>query len=194
MARSGQIRNTASRDDQQAPPGEMGAVPRQEVMPSGDYQQFNQSGIRVEYPSNWQVMGLQQGGDITIAPQAGAVQGAIAYGVIISGFNPRNSSSPNDAMNELVGSLQQSNPNLRPVGSAQSIRVNNVPGRSLDLLGTSPIQSASGQPLQERDWLVALPSGKRGGLVYLIFVSPDRDSQRLRPTFEYMLKSFQLQQ
>ena len=46
--------------------------------------------------------------------------------------------------------------------------------------------------LTERDWLVTLPR-PQGGLVYLVFVSPERDFNQLHPTYQKMLDSLQLQ-
>jgi hypothetical protein len=66
-----------------------------------------------------------------------------------------------------------------------------VEGRSVDLLGNSPLQD-NGRPVRERDWLVALPR-QDGSLFYVVFVAPDRDFSSLRPTFEQMLRSLQLQ-
>ena len=62
----------------------------------------------------------------------------------------------------------------------------------MDLIGTSPIEQG-GQALPEHDWLVAVPAPD-GSLLYLIFISPDRDFGRLRPTFEKMLNTLQLGQ
>jgi hypothetical protein len=71
------------------------------------------------------------------------------------------------------------------------VRVNGVEGRSVDLLGNSPLTD-NGKPARERDWLVALPR-QDGSLFYLVFVAPDRDFSSLRPTFERMLKSLHVQ-
>jgi hypothetical protein len=78
-------------------------------------------------------------------------------------------------------------------GNPQNIRVNGVSGRSVDLLGTSPLRAQNGQPVRERDWLVTLPASD-GSVVYMVFVSPEPDFSRLRPTFEHMLKTFRFSQ
>jgi hypothetical protein len=69
--------------------------------------------------------------------------------------------------------------------------MNGLAGKSVDLIGASPVQDSSGHAVQERDWLVTTmrPSG---GLLYLVFIAPDKDFESLRPTFEQMLKSLQL--
>ena len=59
---------------------------------------------------------------------------------------------------------------------------------AVDLTGKSPITDKNGQQLRERDWLVTLPR-EDGSVMYLLFISPDRDFSRLRPTFEHMLRT-----
>jgi len=71
-------------------------------------------------------------------------------------------------------------------GNPQPIRVNGIDARSLDLIGTSPLQ-ANGRPIRERDWLVIMQN-PRGGLLYLVFVAPEQEFDRLRPTYEGMLR------
>jgi hypothetical protein len=75
-------------------------------------------------------------------------------------------------------------------GNAKDIHVNGVQGRSVDLTGASPVQQ-NGQPLNERDWLVTLPRGE-GGLLYLVFIAPDKTFSQFRPTYQRMLQSLQL--
>jgi hypothetical protein len=73
----------------------------------------------------------------------------------------------------------------------QNIQVNELQGRSVNLSGASPIQR-NGQPLRERDWLVTV-ARPQGGLLYLVFIAPDRDFGQLRSTYERMLNSLQVQ-
>jgi hypothetical protein len=49
----------------------------------------------------------------------------------------------------------------------------------------------NGKPIPERDWLVTLPRAQ-GGLLYLVFISPDRDYNQLHPTYQKMLESLQI--
>jgi hypothetical protein len=135
----------------------------------------------------------QQSGGVTIAPQAGVLHNGIAYGVVLGSFQPQNANNVSDATQQLIASLQQQNPGLRPAGTLQKIRVNGVEGRSVDLLGQSPLAGPDGQPLPEHDWLVTLPKGN-GAAISLVFVAPEKDFSRLRPTFEHMLRTFHLNQ
>jgi hypothetical protein len=168
--------------------GNVTNVSYQQVRPSGNFKQLQQSGLTISYPDNWQAFSASNGG-ITIAPAAGVSQQAIAYGVVIDAVQAQNATSLDQATQQLINSLQQSN-NLRVAGSPQPITVNGQQGRSVDLIGTSPVQQ-NGQALQEHDWLVTLPN-PQGGLVYLVFVAPEDDFSQLRPTFQKMLRSLQL--
>jgi len=91
----------------------------------------------------------------------------------------------------LIDSLRQANPGLKAIGQDEDIRVNNAPGRSIELTGPSPIQDSSGHALREHDWLVTVQRSD-GSLLYLVFIAPDQDFQALRPAFQKMVRSFQV--
>jgi beta-barrel assembly-enhancing protease len=162
-----------------------------DIRPSSAMRMFNHSEFQISYPENWQVFGGQNF-SVTIAPQRGVSQSAVAYGVMINDFQPED---PNDSLDQathdLLASLRQSNPDLKVIGHDENIRVNGMAGKSVDLLGTSPIEDQNGRRLQERDWLVTVRRDD-GSLLYLVFVAPDRDFSLLRPGFEQMLKSLRL--
>jgi beta-barrel assembly-enhancing protease len=162
------------------------------VSPSGNFKDFNSDVVQLKYPDNWQVISDQQGQGLTIAPQAGVSQeGGIAYGVVIGGVTPQGQNASLDqATKELLSSMEQ-NQGVRAVGSPENIRVNGVAGKSVDLTGNSPIADQNGQPAKERDWLVTVQRSD-GSLLYLVFVSPERDFSKLRPTYETMLKSLRV--
>ncbi|HEX6504451.1 MAG TPA: M48 family metalloprotease [Terriglobales bacterium] len=174
-----------------APPAAMPAtlanVSFQQVRPSDNFKQLQQNGFSIAYPDNW-TTGSGEGG-ITIAPAAGASQGAIAYGTVIATAQDQRASNLDQATRDLVQNLQQSN-QIQPSGDVSSISVNGMQGRSVELRGESPVQ-VNGKPAPERDWLVTLPA-PQGGILYLIFVAPESDFSRLRPTFEKMLNSVRL--
>jgi hypothetical protein len=109
---------------------------------------------------------------------------------MIGGSQDQNADTLDQATQDLIQSLQQSNQNLRISGSARTIQVNGVEGRSVDLTGTSPVQK-NGKPLSERDWLVTLPRPE-GGLLYLVFIAPQNSFNQFRPTYQRMLNSLQL--
>jgi len=167
------------------------AAQSQSSAPSGSMKAFSHNNYKISYPDNWQVYG-DQNSSVTIAPPSGVSESAIANGVMINVYQPEDShSSLDQATHELLASLRQSNSDLRAIGNDDDIRINGVSGKSLDLIGNSPIQDQQGHPIKERDWLVTFKRSD-GTLLYLVFVSPDKDFSSIRPTFEQMLKSVQL--
>ena len=177
-------RDRGSREDE----GEGGG--RNSGEPSGNFQTFNHSAYTIRYPDNWKVLGDAQSA-ATIAPSNGIANGAVAYGAIINNFQPEHASSIDDSTHQLIESLRQSNQALRTIGNDEDITVNNVHGKSVDMIGQSPLQDQSGQPERERDWLVALPD-QDGSVMYVVFIAPEKDFMSLRPTFEQMLRTMHL--
>jgi Zn-dependent protease with chaperone function len=168
-----------------------GAQSGSSVQPSGSLRSFSHRDFAISYPENWQVYG-DQNSAVTIAPASGVSQNAVAYGVMINTYQPEDANvSLDQATHDLLASLRQSNPDLREIGHDESIRVNGVAGKSVDLIGNSPLRDQSGHPSQERDWLVAFMR-QDGSLLYVVSIAPDKDFEGLRPTFEQMLKSLRL--
>ncbi|HEU5235080.1 MAG TPA: M48 family metallopeptidase [Terriglobales bacterium] len=165
------------------------SVTPQQVKPSSNLQPLQHNAFTISYPDNWQVFG-DPNSNVTIAPSAGVGQNAIAYGVVIGGSQDQNADSLDQATQDLIQNLQQSNQNLRVSGSARTLQVNGVDGRSVFLTGTSPVEK-NGKPLSERDWLVTLPR-PQGGLLYLIFIAPQNSFNQFRPTYQRMLNTLQL--
>ena len=163
--------------------GAIGSIPA----PSGTLQTLSNTAFEIGYPSNWKVYG-DSSSSMTIAPDGGVAQNAVAYGVIIDVFQPETNLSLDAATHQLIANLRQSNPGLRTVGNDEDIRVNGVAGRSQEMIGTSPIKQGD-QTVQERDWLVTTQCAD-GSVIYLVFIAPEKDFPKLRPTFEQMLRSF----
>jgi hypothetical protein len=176
----------AAQEQQQAQ-SVKGRLPAAEY-PSRTTQTFNHDLFQISYPQNWQVFG-DKTSTVNIAPPSGVSDNAIAYGVLISDFQPEDPNATLDqSTHELLSSLRQSNQDMKEIGHDEDIRVAGVTGKSVDLIATSPVQDANGHPQRERDWLVTIPS-RRGNLVYLVFIAPDADFNTLRPTFDQMLRS-----
>jgi len=159
-----------------------------QIKPSGNFVQHEGQAFTISYPDNWKANGDQN--TTIIAPPSGASETGIAYGVVLGSKPESGASSLDDATQQLAQGLLQDNPGMKISGEPRNIDVNGVKGRSLELLGNSPLQ-ANGKPLQERDLLVAVPRAQ-GGLVYLVFISPDRDYNQLHPTYQKMLDSLQV--
>jgi hypothetical protein len=166
--------------------GKSGPVTRsKEVFPSGNFKTYDQAAYSLSYPDNWTASGGQDGG-VTIVPPAGVSGNNIAYGTIISGFQPSNTSDLAGATDQLVTQLLQQNAQLKVQGGGQDFRLNGRSARSTVLLGPSPIQNE-----QERDWLVTIQRDD-GSVLYAIFIAPDADFKQLQPTFEKMLRSIKI--
>jgi Zn-dependent protease with chaperone function len=162
-----------------------------QIRPSGNFTQTQNDVFSMSYPENWQVYQDQNGGGLTIAPAAGVGNGAVAYGMMVNGGKDPNAATLDEATQNLVNSLQQSNPGLRANGSPQGIQVSGRQGRAVELTGDSPVQQ-NGRATRERDWLITLPNGPGGGLLYFVFVAPENSFGQLRPTYQRMLDSLQL--
>ena len=162
-----------------------------DIRPAAALRAFEHSQYQVSYPENWQVFG-DQNSSVTIAPQGGVSDNAVAYGVIVNSYQPEDSGASLDqATHDLLAWLRQGNPDLREIGHDENIRVSGVAGKSVDLIGTSPLKDQNGRTIQERDWLVTFQR-RDGSLLYLVFISPDKDFGSMRPTFEQMLKTVRL--
>ncbi len=172
----------------QNPNGAAENVSYKEIKPSDHMTRHEGQGFTIYYPDNWKVGGDQN--TTMIVPPSGATQTGIAYGAIV-GNQAGGGGSLDDATQKLAQGMAQDNPGMKISGEMKPIDVNGTQGRSLELSGNSPL-AQNGQPLPERDWLVTFAS-PQGGLVYVVFVSPERDFNQLHPTYQKMLNSLQLQ-
>jgi hypothetical protein len=123
-----------------------------------------------------------------IVPEQGAGQNGIAYGVIIGGT--QGGGSIDQSTQQVIQNMQRDNPGMQVSGDLKPVSVNGVQGRSAFLTGTSPLQQ-NGKAIPERDWLVTVPRPD-GNLMFLVFVSPERDFNQLYATYQKMLDSLQV--
>ena len=111
---------------------------------------FSHRDFTISYPENWQLYG-DQNSAITIAPQGGVIQNAVAYGFMVNTYQPEDTNASLDqSTHDLLASLRQANPDVRQIGQDENIRINGVAGKSVDLIGTSPLKDQNGRPNQER--------------------------------------------
>ena len=164
-------------------------VAYKEVRPSANFTRHEGQGFTISYPDNWKVAGDQN--TTLIAPPSAQAQNGISYGVIVGTNVSSEASSLDDATQRLAQGLQKDNPGMTISGQIKNMDLNGMQGRSLELSGKSPLL-LNGEPLAERDWLVTL-TRSQGGLLYLVFVSPERDFNQLHPTYQKMLDSLQIQ-
>lgn len=157
---------------------------------SGNFRTFQHSAFSIDYPDNWQV-GSNSPEGVSIYPDRGSSKGTLAYGTMISGFQPKTKSNQlDDALRELTTDIQMANPDMKLANSPQAFTLNGRTARRLDWLGTSAVKE-KGNNLSERVRLVAF-QGKSRVILYIVFVAPDPDFQALWPTFERMLNSIRV--
>ncbi|HVT04946.1 MAG TPA: M48 family metallopeptidase [Thermoanaerobaculia bacterium] len=188
------------------PPTNRGTMsPGQVAAPSGQMKTYtNPNGaFEIEAPSNWQVVDEGRTG-VTLAPQGGAGKASngnleVVYGAIINHFDPDSHGSQfnsnggsqattiEDATSELIDTLTQSSGYLQMVrGSGSQFRVAGGKGLGAILRGTSPVTG-----LQERVSVVTRQLSD-GHLLYLLFITPERDARSYAPVLNAMLNSLQV--
>jgi hypothetical protein len=190
-------------------------------LPSKQFRTFAQRRqfFTMDYPTNWRVNEPVNGNGVTIAPDGGFVDNGgeekdLIYGVIINHYDPFNEDDsdrfPNlpdagqgflaaggtrsgdrtqlaRATNDLLGEILRSNPNLRMVPDSQrNDRINGAAALSVALSGRSPVTRQD-----ERVTLFtrALPDEH---VIYALFIAPAADYNELKPTFERMVSSLQV--
>jgi hypothetical protein len=160
------------------------------VLPSSQLVTANLGALTIAHPENWQVFTPRQKGEgVTIAPHAAVMGDEIGYGVVITGVGPKPGQRLN--LDEVTAALvrqYEGGGGAQALGSPQSLQVAGVQGRSVALQSASPFPDADGQPQKERDWLVTVPTPD-GAVIGLVFVAPQAQFERFRPTFESMLSS-----
>ncbi len=175
--------------------------------PSERFVGFENSLLRISHPDNWQARG--QGDAMTIAPRGGLIddgQGrqALAYGVIVSIFEPSRDSygqslqgrgygqpagQPSttrleQSTDQLVQELRQSNRNMRVTRNRDAVVVDGDRALSTHLSNDSPTGD------RETDWLVTVERPE--GLLFLVFTAPERAFPAYEGTFQQMLRSIRI--
>ena len=172
--------------------GSASPVTLNDVTPSSKFLLADLGPLKIVRPENWDVIApKQQGQALTIAPRAGVVSSGIGYGVVINGVAAKDQQlTIEQATDEIVRTLQSGSSDLHTVGTATDVEVAGVRGRAVNMQSTSPFPDTKGQSQKERDRLVTLPRPD-GSVIFMVFVAPESDYDRLRPTFERMLQSVQ---
>ena len=152
------------------------------------WKQYKGQGYLVNYPDSWQVTG--GGNDVTLAPRDGVVQqnGAsqVGFGTLIGLFTmERGRTALQAATDDLIRKLKSENPKMQTAGAGKSVTVDGVNGLMTMLSEDSPFGGG------ETDGLVTV--ARPGGLVYVVFVAPDRDYTRVEKTFQQVLDSVRWQ-
>ena len=165
------------------------AISLQSVLPSDHMTEANLGPMNIQRPENWPVnLPEQKGQFVTIAPKAAITNSGVGYGVLLNSAPAQAQRMNADQMTAaLIKSIQQSN-ELEQLGNSEPVIVGGKEARSTYLRSPSPFPDASGKPQPERDWLITVPQ-QDGSLIFMIFAAPQADFDRLKPTFEAMVKS-----
>jgi Zn-dependent protease with chaperone function len=164
---------------------------------------------QISYPSNWQV--YQEGNaGVTFAPQGGignvGNRTEVVYGAIVNHYDPfgaqqqgrslrgtTNSDvyggnvSLQTATNDLIAQIRSSSPHLAAIrNSGQQFNLDGGNALSQSLRGTNPNTGIS-----ERLTVVTRQLAD-GHLLYLLFVTPDRDAQSYAPLLQAMVNSMRV--
>jgi len=152
---------------------------------------YQGAGFAINYPDNWEVRKTEDG--VILAPQGAILEGegsesAQAFGASITLIRSADLGGEGwglvDATDKLLDSMRRSNPNLR-VTRQTGFKLQGRPALSTLFENDSPIE---GQ--KEKDRLVTVNAG--GGLMALILIAPDSAIAAYTPTFDAMVRSFEL--
>jgi hypothetical protein len=164
-----------------------GSTARYGEPPSTSLQTFRTADglFQVGYPSNWQAYS-QTGANATFAPDWAIDGNDVSHGSIVAHFDPQSGSrrrvSLEEGLEALIRQLEESNSYLREeTGSRYTGRLAGREAMATFLRG----RNSSGQ--NERVWLIVRPSG--AGLIYMLFIAPERDFTAYEPTFKQMIRS-----
>jgi hypothetical protein len=164
------------------------ATPGKPEAPSSHLNRFQNDVLELSYPDNWK--SNTSGSAFALMPQGGVVkdnkgQSALAYGVMFNSFQPRadngNRAMIDEATDQLVASLRQSNPNLREIGNRRRMRVDGADALSAYFTNGSPVGG------NERDWLVTIERPE--GLLFFICVAPENDFDSYDAPFQAVISS-----
>lgn len=149
---------------------------------------FTGDGFTMQVPSTWRALGNRA--SAMVAPPGGIGQGAsgqaanLEYGVMTD-FYSVDTGTGHQAFTDLLNELIRQNPGMEP----RTVADIQVAGQTVQ--SVESVTPGANQGKGEHDWIVGIPSGN--GLRYFVFVAPEQDFAKLRPTFEQMLESIRLQ-
>jgi len=160
------------------------------VLPSGHMTDANLGPMKIQHPENWPVnLPEQKGQFVTIAPKAAITNSGVGYGVLLNSVPaPQGERMNADQMTAALIKYIQQNNELEQLANSEPVTIGGKEARSTYLRSPSPFPDANGKAQSERDWLITVPQ-QDGSLVFMIFVAPQAEFDRLKPTFEAMLKS-----
>jgi Zn-dependent protease with chaperone function len=149
---------------------------------------FNGDGFTMQVPSTWRALGNRE--SAMVAPPGGIGQDAsgqtanLKYGVMTDFYTPEAGRSGDEEFADLLNQLRNQNRGMEPSG------VGHIQAAGRTVPSVESVTPSANQGSGEHDWIVGIPSGD--GLRYFVFVAPEADFARLRPTFERVLQSIRV--
>ena len=156
--------------------------------PSSSYRSYSSGNLfRISVPDNWREMG--SGNEITFAPEGAYSdyrgQFVFTHGVQ-AGVSNSGTRNLRQATDQLISSLVQGNSNLRQAGSYRRESVGGREGLSITL---SNVSEATGR--NEVINLVTAMLGN-GEIFYLVAVAPESEFPSYQRTFQYIMRTVEL--
>lgn len=169
-----------------------GAAPPQPAQNSDGTRTWAGDSFKINYPGAWLGLGEAGSPTVTIAPKEGIKQDQsgtqIGLGVIVARYEDDDGRFDHKADNQkLIQQILQQNPTMnKTVPASNSAQVN---GRNLLVTRLTSKSALDGS--NEIDTVVTMQH--KNGLLYLVFIAPEREMQRLQNDFDMMINSLQLQ-
>ena len=176
-----------------AAPTAAGEIPNQPPQNSDGSRTWTGDRFRLNYPGEWLGLGEPNSPSVTLAPRDGLKQTSnggvdVGLGVIVSHYVDDDGKFDFRADTEkLVAQIQQQNSMNR--NQQPQINQNTVNGRRIyvtRLTSKSPLDGGT-----EIDTVVTMEH--RGGMLYLVFVAPERDMSNAQRVFDGIINSLTLQ-
>ena len=157
--------------------------------PVDKLQAFENDSFKIQFPGNWKA--TPQGNSVTLYPAGGVARNprgspTLAYGSIVSRFEPRTGATLESATDQLIASMRQSNSALEVQRKAEPMRLGGQRALSSYLHNDSPIKG------KETIWLVT--TLRPDGLYYVVSVAPQGEFDHYMKSFESAVNSLKFRQ
>jgi hypothetical protein len=155
--------------------------------PSKSLQQYSGSGFRLSYPENWKPISGPDEAGVMIAPGAGVLQSQsgvnVGYGIVLDYYRPNNRNAGlREATEEFVSRLKSAHPGMRTAAGLRDTRVGGKKAVITTLYSESVFQ---GETEVDRLLTVSHPNG----ILYVVFVSPQSETQYANKVFDRIIRS-----
>ena len=156
------------------------------TVPNG-FKQHQNALYAIAFPGDWNAKPGQDGVSASLTAADGVVKGAngqddIGHGILLNFVKP-SSNDINAATDELLKGITQGDPNLKPYGAAQNVKIDNYVGK------LTALQGQSGMRKGEKENIYVLTVMHTKGMFYGIFVAPESRWQVAEPEYQQMMQT-----